>query len=672
MRMLGVDVGGTFVDIVLYDDISGDFLSTKVPSTVDNPANAVLNGIKNIDVQLETIDRFVHGITIGTNTILERKGAPVWMLTTDGFGDTLEIARTNRSELYNIKTLKPPSVVPRQNVIEVKERLDAGGKVLRGLDISELENIVEYLYGEKPAALAICFLHSYINRKHEEDAAHLLRKKLPEWFICTSSEVLPEMREYERFNTAALNAYIGPIITEYLDQLETLLNEGGYKEAAYLMISSGGIITVDRAKKFPIQTVLSGPAGGVAAAVNLGEVLGLNNMITYDMGGTSTDVCLIQDLSIPLTTEQYINQYPIRTPQIEINTVGAGGGSIAWMDDGKILKVGPRSAGAIPGPACYGFGGEEPTVTDANIILGRLSVTTKIAGGSIELNSSLADTAVSQIAEEIGLTIQKTAEGILRISVARMVSAIKQISVSRGYEPRDFVLVAFGGAGPLHAALVAEERDIKHVLIPQSPGNFSAYGALISDIRHDYVQTFLAKAESSSLSSLHDIFNKMEKVAFEVMLKENIQKKKIVTNRVCGMRYVGQAWQLNVSIPEELGKIEELIDLFHDAHEQRYGYRSADSVEFVTCSLSTIGMVVKPRLPECKVGGSLKKAMVACRVAFFSGDQHSTPVYNRDLLPRSVKIDGPAIIEEMGAVIVVPIGWMSEVGEFGEMHLRRI
>ena len=553
-----------------------------------------------------------------------------------------------------------------------EERLDAGGKVLRGLDISELENIVEYLYGEKPAALAICFLHSYINRKHEEDAAHLLRKKLPEWFICTSSEVLPEMREYERFNTAALNAYIGPIITEYLDQLETLLNEGGYKEAAYLMISSGGIITVDRAKKFPIQTVLSGPAGGVAAAVNLGEVLGLNNMITYDMGGTSTDVCLIQDLSIPLTTEQYINQYPIRTPQIEINTVGAGGGSIAWMDDGKILKVGPRSAGAIPGPACYGFGGEEPTVTDANIILGRLSVATKIAGGSIELNSSLADTAVSQIAEEIGLTIQKTAEGILRISVARMVSAIKQISVSRGYDPRDFVLVAFGGAGPLHAALVAEELDIKHVLIPQSPGNFSAYGALISDIRHDYVQTFLAKAESSSLSSLHDIFNKMEKVAFEVMLKENIQKKKIVTNRVCGMRYVGQAWQLNVSIPEELGKIEELIDLFHDAHEQRYGYRSADSVEFVTCSLSTIGLVVKPRLPECKVGGSLKKAMVACRVAFFSGEQHSTPVYNRDLLPRSVKIDGPAIIEEMGAVIVVPIGWMSEAYEFGEMHLRRI
>ena len=672
MRMLGVDVGGTFVDIVLYDDISGEFLSTKVPSTADNPASAVLNGIKNIDVQLETIDRFVHGITIGTNTILERKGAPVWMLTTEGFGDTLEIARTNRSELYNIKTLKPPSVVPRHNVIEVKERLDAGGKILRGLDIYELENIVEYLSGERPAALAICFLHSYINRKHEEDAAHLLRKKLPDWFICTSSEVLPEMREYERFNTAALNAYIGPIIAEYLDQLETLLNEGGYKEAAYLMISSGGIITVDRAKKFPIQTVLSGPAGGVAAAVNLGEVLGLNNMITYDMGGTSTDVCLIQDLSIPLTTEQYINQYPIRTPQIEIKTVGAGGGSIAWMDDGKILKVGPRSAGAIPGPACYGFGGEEPTVTDANIILGRLSVETKLAGGSIELNSSLADTAVFQIAEAIGLTIQKTAEGILRISVARMVSAIKQISVSRGYDPRDFVLVAFGGAGPLHAALVAEELDIKHVLIPQSPGNFSAYGALISDIRHDYVQTFLAKAESSSLSSLHDIFNKMEKVAFEVMLKENIQKKKIITNRVCGMRYVGQAWQLNVSIPEEFRRIEELIDLFHEAHEQRYGYRSADLVEFVACSLSAIGMVVKPRLPERKVGGSLKKAMVAFRVAFFSGEEHSTPVYNRDLLPRSVKFDGPAIIEEMGAVTVVPIGWMSEVGEFGELHLRRI
>ena len=372
MKMLGVDVGGTFVDIVLYDDESGVFVSPKVPSSLHNPADAVLNGIKEIDVQLETVDRFVHGITIGTNTILERKGAPVWMLTTEGFGDTLEIARTNRAALYNIKTLKPPSVVPRQNVIEIKERLEASGKVLKSLDISELDNTIECLSNERPAAVAICFLHSYINRKHEEDAAHLLRKKFPQWFICTSSEVLPEMREYERFNTAALNAYIGPIIVEYLDQLEALLNEAGYKEVAYLMISSGGIINVDRAKKFPIQTVLSGPAGGVAAAVNLGRVLGLNNMITYDMGGTSTDVCLIQGLSIPLTTEQYINQYPIRAPQIEINTVGAGGGSIAWMDDGQILKVGPRSAGATPGPACYGCGGNEPTVTDANIILGRL------------------------------------------------------------------------------------------------------------------------------------------------------------------------------------------------------------------------------------------------------------------------------------------------------------
>ena len=672
MRMLGVDVGGTFVDIVLYDDISGEFLSTKVPSSAHNPANAVLSGIKDMDVQLKTVDRFVHGITIGTNTILERRGAPVWMLITEGFGDTLEIARTNRSELYNIKTLKPPSVVPRRNVIEVKERLDAGGKVLRSLDLSEIDNIVESLSEERPAAMAICFLHSYINRKHEEDTAQLLRKRLPDWFICTSSEVLPEMREYERFNTAALNAYIGPIIDEYLDQLETLLNDAGYKESAYLMISSGGIITVDRAKKFPIQTVLSGPAGGVAAAANLGEALSLNNMITYDMGGTSTDVCLIKDLSIPLTTEQYINQYPIRTPQIEINTVGAGGGSIAWMDDGKILKVGPRSAGAVPGPACYGYGGEEPTVTDANIILGRLSIETKLAGGSIKLNSTLADTSVFRIAKEIDLTIQKTAEGILRISVARMVSAIKQISVSRGYDPRDFVLVAFGGAGPLHAALVAEELDIKHVLIPLSPGNFSAYGALISDVRHDYVQTFLAKAENSSLSSLHAIFNKMEKVAYEVMLEENIQKKQISMNRVCGMRYVGQAWQLNVPIPKEVERIEELIDLFHEAHDQRYGYRSTDSVEFVACSLSVIGIVLKPRLPECKMDSSLKKALVARRAVFFSGEEHSTPVYNRDLLPRSDKINGPAIIEEMGAVTVVPIGWTSGVGKFGEMHLRRI
>ena len=669
--MVGVDVGGTFTDAVYYDDQSGELRWAKAPSTPADPAQGVLAAVGRNNVDLGSTDRFVHGVTIGTNAILERKGAPVWMLTTRGFRDTLEIARTNRTILYDIKTLKQAPLVPRQRVVEIEERVMADGAVLRPLDSEQVLAAAKRLEGESPAALAVCFLHSYINAEHEEIAAKSLREHLPGWFVCHSAEVLPEMREYERFNTAVLNAYIGPVTKRYLDALTRSLRAQGYGGAVYLMTSSGGIVTAARAARFPVHTVLSGPAGGVAAAIHLGQLLGMRNLITYDMGGTSTDVCLIEDLVTPVTTEQFIDGLPIRTPQIEINTVGAGGGSIAWVDSGDILKVGPRSAGAVPGPACYGQGGEEPTVTDANLALRRLSPTLKLAG-SVSLKENLAEKAVNRIAKAIsGLDVPRAADGIIRIAVARMVSAIKEISVARGHDPRDFVLTAFGGAGPMHAAFIAEELEMSHVLVPLRPGNFCAFGALISDIRHDHVRTYRLALDSADLSSIEPSFARMEEDARSAMIAEGMPPERITMVRGAGMRYLGQSWDLIVRLPGREHAVRDLERLFHETHEQRFGYRAADPVEIVSLRVSAIGQVNKPELGSWSIEGTLESALRETRSAYFSGKEMSVPVYLRDRLPRHARFDGPAIIEEMGSVTIVPPSWRAEVGRLGELQLKR-
>lgn len=666
MRMVGVDVGGTFTDAVVYDEESGELRWAKAPSTPADPSGGVLAALARNDAELASAGRFVHGITIGTNAILERKGATVWMLVTRGFRDTLEIARTNRSVLYDIRTLKPEPLVPRSRAIEVDERVLADGTVLRALDLSEVRKKAEFLKSEPPAALAVCFLHSYRSPEHEEEATALLRERLPDWFICHSAEVLPEMREYERFNTAALNAYIGPVTQRYLEALARALRGQGYRGPVYLMTSSGGIVTAERAARLPVNTVLSGPAGGVAAALHLGASLGLKNIITYDMGGTSTDVCLVEDLEVPVTSEQLIAGLPIRTPQIEINSVGAGGGSIAWVDSGGILKVGPGSAGAVPGPACYGQGGEEPTVTDANLAIGRLASSLKLAG-SVALDEGLARKAVSRVAETFGMKTEVAAEGIVRIAVARMVSAIKEISVARGHDPREFALMAFGGAGPMHAAFIAEELEMPRVVVPLRPGNFCAFGALISDIRHDHLRSLRFELASTDPRQIESAFAAIEAEAIEAMAGEGMPREKIELRRSAGMRYRGQSWDLVVRLPE----MKNLETLFHQAHEKRYGYRGTDPVEIVSLRVAAIGRVDKPGLPEWVVGGSAKDALRDTRRVYFSGTLQPVPVYLRDKLPRGARLAGPSIVEEMGAVTVVPPGWRLEVGRLGELQLTR-
>jgi len=676
MLWVGVDVGGTFTDVVVYDEATEALRVGKSPTDPGDPTQGLLHAFAKLEVALPATERLVHGTTIGTNAILERKGATVWVITTRGFGDTLEIARTNRTVLYDIRALKPASLVPRQRVLEVDERMAFDGSVLRPLEPADVVEAATRIGaaadGGAPGAAVICFLHSYANPLHERAAASLARERLPGWFVCTSQEVLPEFREYERFSTAVLNAYIGPLIGSYLTSLRTALAARGHAGQVFITTSSGGITTAEVAARFPVHTVLSGPAGGVAAALHLGRITGLRNLITCDMGGTSTDVCLIEELEAALSTERQIAGLPNRTPQIEINSIGAGGGSLAWLDAGETLRVGPRSAGAAPGPACYGRGGVEPTITDANLLLGRAPADVPLAG-EVKLDEELARQAMHRLLGRVpGLgTEAELADGIIRIATARMVSAIKEISIAKGHDPRDFALLAYGGAGPMHAAFIAEELEMPRVVVPWAPGNFSAFGSLISDLRRDYVQTRLLPTRHASFAEVARAFAVLEAEAGAALAREDVAADRIAFLRTLGMRYVGQAWELLVRVPDEADSMNALEEAFHRSHERRYGHRNQSAVEIVNFRLTAVGATPKPSLPRPRAAGSLAEARRTERPVCFDGAFVAAPVYERERLPRGAQLSGPAIVEEMGATTVVPPAWTGTVGAWGELVLER-
>ena len=670
---IGVDVGGTFTDAAVFDDATGSLRYAKAPSTPADPAQAVLDVLERLRVDLGEVQRFIHGITIGTNAVLEGRGAEVWMLTTAGFRDVLEIARTNRTVLYDITALKPPPLVPRGRTLEIDERMAFDGTVLRPLDLDQARAAVESL--PPGAAVAVCFLHSYANPDHERAVAALVRESADgsgprAGFVTASSEVLPEFREYERFNTTALNAYIGPLIDGYLARLQASVAARGYRSPVFIMASNGGVATAERARRLPVSTVLSGPAGGVAAAADLGRRLDLPDLITCDMGGTSTDVCLIEDLAVPLTNEQFVGPYANRTPQTEINAVGAGGGSVAWMDSGDILMVGPRSAGADPGPACYGRGGREPTVTDANLVLHRLKPGARLAG-RIALDEDLARRAVRALGLQV-LTDEAAAEGVVRIAVARMVSAIKQISVAKGHDPRDFTLVAYGGAGPMHGAFIAEELEIERVLVPTGPGNFAALGSLISDVKQDFVRTrTLLPRRLASFAEIADELDRLEAEARRSLEAEGVAPEDISSRRALGMRYLGQSWEIDVDVPPEMTTVDALESAFHETHERRFGHRNDGETEVVSFRLTGIGRGGKPAFGAWRVRGDLAGARVETRAVYFGGRFFDTPVLARDRLPAETSHAGPAIVEEEGATTVVPPLWRFRVLDSGDLLMER-
>ena len=668
MITLGIDVGGTFTDLVMRDSRTGELRSLKTPTTPPTYADGVMNAIGRTGAAPDAIADIAHGMTVATNTALEMNGAKLGVITTRGFRDVLVVGRGNRTTLYDIKAVGPPPLVPRARILEVDERMTASGEVHKPLDAAQVAMAAKRLSEMAVEAVAVCFLHSYANPEHERRAAKIVNEAIPGVPVSVSSDILPEYREFERFSTTALNAYVGPKVSQYLDRLANSLTDENINAPLRIMGSNGGTWSAAAMAAEPVNAMLSGPAGGVTASVGIARLLEQPNIITYDMGGTSTDACLIRNYAYGMTTEGHVGMWPNRAPQIEIKTVGAGGGSIAYLDPGKFLNVGPRSAGALPGPACYGRGGTEPTVTDANVVLGRFRPDLAL-GGEIELDEGAARAAVTTLGDELGLTAERTAEGIVRLAVARMTATVKEISVMRGLDPRDFTLFAYGGAGPLHAADIAEELGITEIVIPPMPGAFSAYGLLTADTRYDITRTRLTRLAETTLEDLQGIIAPLREEARARLRSDGFADDDIRLQVFLDMRFVGQAFELTTEMPETPANIEEIAEAFQAVYEERYAQSDTAPSEIVSFRVVGFGGSAPIALPERPDTGDATPS--ATRQISFDGAFIDTPILQRDRLPANLTIEGPAIIEEEGATTVVPPQFSATLDRRGILVLKR-
>ena len=674
MFIVGIDVGGTFTDLTAVDEATGRVVVTKVPSRPLAEGAAVLDGLTALGIAGRDVRRLVHGTTVGTNAVLERRGARVAVVTTAGFRDLIEIGRTKRNipALFVPTFVRPKPVVQRKHRFEVTERLAADGSVLVPLDSSTVDRALDGVLAAGAEAVAVCFLHAYLNPVHERTVADAVKGRRPGLPVSCSADVVPEYREFERFSTTVLNAYLQPLMDEYLTGLEERLLATGYAHGVLTVGSSGGMMTTETARRVPIKTIFSGPAGGVSQACFVGAAAGVRSFITYDMGGTSTDVCLVHELAPVMTSDSMVGAFPVKIPQLDMHTVGAGGGSIAWLDVDGSLQVGPRSAGAVPGPAAYGHGGTEPTVTDANVVLGRIGGTRRL-GGSIAIDPARAHAAVAALGERRGgaLSVEALAEGIVTIAVARMTTAIREISIQRGHDPRDFTLIGFGGAGPMHALALAEDIGLPRVLVPRHPGNFSALGLLASDIKHDDVRTRvgLLRERRPELAAL---FDEMTTAAQRQLELEGFAPAQQRLVRSVDVRYRGQAFELNVGVGESLALATLEAD-FHRQHRVTYGHANPDApIELVNARLIAYGLVAKPAAERHRSGtATLQEAMIARRPVWFGGVRHECPVWERDRVPEGAELGGPALVEEFGATTVILPGWRGVVDAQGNLLFER-
>jgi N-methylhydantoinase A len=672
MQWLGVDVGGTFTDLVLYDESTGKLALLKTASTPHDHSEGMINGVDRLGIELKQLAKFAHGTTVATNTALERNGARTAVLTTRGHRDVLVVGRGNRTILYNIKAQRPEPLVARSDIHEVDERALADGTVRRPLDEREIGALAKALAADGVEAVAICFLHAYAAPGNEAAARERVRAALPGAFVCTSAEVLPEYREYERFATTALNAYVAPRMRRYLANLRDKLATRGYERGVTIMASNGGTLPSATVEALPVSSMLSGPAAGVIAASVVGEAAGFRDIITCDMGGTSTDVCLLQGGAFAMTTEGSVGALPNRVLQIDINSIGAGGGSIAQVDEAGFLAVGPRSAGAMPGPAAYGRGGTEATVTDANVVLGRLGTDAPL-GGEICLDRARAEAAVTAQAARLGLDTLAMAEGILRIASVKMTGAIKEISVMRGHDPRDFALFAYGGAGPLHAAFIAEELGMGRVVVPPMPGNFSAFGLLVADVRRDFVRTQVTRTAGLGVAGIRAILAEMRDEAGSALAEAGFGRDRQRFEARLDMRYAGQSFELAVPVAFDIASIDEIERGFREVYEARYSHATDDPSEIVSYRVAGYGIVEKPALPRIEgAGRSLEAALKGRRPVGFGGKAVETPVYDRDRLPPEERVPGPAIVEEGGSTTVVPPGFTGRLDAIGCLILERV
>ncbi len=675
MRRLGIDVGGTFTDFVLVDEAGQSIRTWKVSSTPSNYARAVQDGMLSGRVQPETLATVVYGTTIGVNTIIERTGAVVGLLTTRGFEDILDIGWMTKPEMYSLFYRKPRPLVLRRNRIGIDERVDARGKVLRGVDAEEVRQRVLEFKQRGVQSLAISTINAYANPVNEIEIARIVREMWAEVPLSLSHQIVSQRREFERTSTTVLNAYIALKLEEHFGALAGWLRKVGFRGTFYVMRSNGGVMTLERAKTTPVLTLLSGPVGGSIACQTLGAKLGLKNLIGFDMGGTSTDISVIHDGKPIETAEATVEGLPLMTPVIAINYIGSGGGSICRIEGETSLRVGPESAGAEPGPACYGRGGKLATTTDANLTLGALAEDIPLAE-TVYLNRSLAEQAVqTHIAELLHKSLMEAAEGILRVANVKMAYAIRAETVGRGLDPREFTLIAFGGAGPMHAAAVAAELGIPQVIIPPAPGNLSAWGMLNTDIRHDLVRTISYAGVPLDVQTLADTFRTLDLEGRRELESEGVPGTQVRLNHAVDMRYVGQEHTLTVQLPE--GEVDEAIvqetrARFHQAYQRRYGFSNPHApTEIVNVRLEAIGLVPRSALKpkDTENNGAPLPRSIGTRRVIFDSEVYQTPVYQRADLPPTIQMHGPAVIIESGCTTLLPPKFKLSVDRFSNLIL---
>lgn len=675
---VATDIGGTFTDLVYVDD-QGVVGVAKSHTTPPNFEQGIIDVIKKSEIDQQTIETFIHGTTVIINALTERKGVKTGLITTQGFRDVLEIGRGNRPDLFNVRYKKPAPFVERYLRQEVEERLNPKGEIVVPLDQDRIKELVAYFKKEQVEALAVSYLHAYKNPEHEQQTVQLIKELWPEISVTASHEVTKEWREYERTNTAVLNSYVKPIASKYINKLDAKLLENKANSFNYIMQSNGGTTTFEQAKKTPINMVESGPVAGIYGAAYLGEIIGEKNVIAFDIGGTTAKCSLISNGEVKVSTDYYIEKdnlnagYPIKSPVVDIVEIGNGGGSIAWIDEAGSLKVGPHSAGAVPGPVAYGQGGTEPTTTDANLLTGRLSP----ENFDYQVDMKRVEQTIDEkVARKFDMTAEEGALGIIRIANANMLNALKLISVRKGYDPRDFTLVAFGGGGSMHAPALAQELGVKKVVVPVASSVFSAWGMLMTDLRHDYIQTYINQLEKVALTELNAEWEKLESQSIEQYKEENINEENILFHRFLDMRYAGQ--EHTVKVPLKNGEIteqtvRETIELFHVMHEQSYTFKLVEAqTEIVNLHLTAFGHVQKPQLQKLETKGTdTAQALKETRNVYYeTGGWIETKVYNRHLLSPDMVIQGPAVVEEPTATTVIYKGQTLTVDAYGNLVIE--
>jgi N-methylhydantoinase A len=684
---LGVDIGGTFTDVAVIDEDSGQTGIAKVSTTPDDFGRGVVEGLRAAIGEHGIVPAEVsfvsHATTVVTNALLEGKGARVALVCTEGFRDLLELRRSARADLYDLNQDPPSVLVPRHARFEVAERIDAQGEVVTALDVAQIDRVVAQIAALDVESVAVCLLFSFLNDTHESMIGERLRAAFPDKPIFLSSEVLPEIREFERLSTTAVCAYVGPILASYLRGLEQAVGDLGLPQL-YVMGSNGGVFDVEEGLKMPAMAVESGPAAGVIAAAHLGRQANKNNLISFDMGGTTAKASLIKDGAVETTAEYEVGGdgnvnrwlhgtgHPIRVPVVDLAEVSAGGGSIAWIDPAGALRVGPESAGAVPGPVCYGRGGQLPTVTDADVVLGLLNPN-HLLGGKLAIDREAAVNAVRvHIADPLGLSVEDAALGILAVVNNAMAEALRIVSVERGHDPREFSLVAFGGAGPVHAAALAAELEVPEVIIPPIPGGFSALGLVTTDLRRDYSKTYYTTLDVAQPEAMQARFHEMELAGRAMLDASGVEPERQVIERSADCRYVKQAYELNVRVSAatvSAQTLDELADAFHHRHAQVYGHENpAETVQIVNVRVSATG-----RLPEVPFSATLSEAGAGSeRFVWFPG--HGSlrcQITSRVGVQSAGEVPGPLIIEELDTTVVVPPGWMTRIDEHGFITLTK-